>query len=191
MGKIYTKHGDQGKTGLLYGGRVSKSDPYLSAYCTTDEAVTALGLARSLSDSTDIKSIIISLQEDLFTIGAELSTSPEDYSKLQKHFTTISQEMTLRLEEKIDELTGKFELPKSFIIPGNSPTSSALDMARTIVRRAEREAVKLYESNLLANSEVLRYLNRLSDLLFILARFNDRTKDFEQFKDPSSKKSKS
>ena len=187
MTKIYTKHGDQGQTGLLYGGRVSKSDAHLAAYGTTDEAVSALGLARSLCDNTTIKSIIKSLQEDLFTVGAELSTSPKDYSKFQKHFSTVSEKMTQRLEEKMDELTSKFELPKSFIIPGSSPVSSALDMARTIVRRAEREAVKLSESNLLANPEVLRYLNRISDLLFILARFNDRKKSFDQFKDPRSK----
>lgn len=188
MIKIYTKFGDRGETGLLYGGRVSKSDPYLEAYGTTDEAVSTLGLARSLSNNTYIKTIIKGLQADLFTVGAELSTSPRDHEKLEKHFTTISQKMTLHLEEQIDELTSHFTLPKSFIIPGNSSVSAALDMARTIVRRAERQAVKLSEMKCLSNLEVLRYLNRLSDLLFILARFNDRETGFEEFHDPSPKR---
>ena len=188
MIKIYTKYGDRGETGLLYGGRVSKSDPYLEAYGTTDEAVSTLGFARSLSDNTYIKTIIKGLQADLFTVGAELSTSPKDYKKLEKHFTTISPKMILQLEQQIDELTSHFTLPKSFIIPGSSSVSAALDMARTIVRRAERQAVKLSEMKRLSNLEVLRYLNRLSDLLFILARFNDRETDFEEFRDPSPKR---
>ena len=96
--------------------------------------------------------------------------------------------MILHLEQQIDELTSHFTLPKSFIIPGSSSVSAALDIARTIVRRAERQAVKLSEMKRLSNLEVLRYLNRLSDLLFILARFNDRETDFEEFRDPSPKR---
>lgn len=174
MPKIYTKRGDSGETGLLYGGRVPKSDPRCEAFGTTDEALSALGLARALSDDPRVKEIVIQVQRELFTVGAELATAPEQYATMQRHFTIVSAPMVERLEGLIDELETQVRLPRSFIIPGASAASAALDLARTILRRAERRTVALKEAGLLTNDEILRYLNRLADLLFMLARYQDR-----------------
>jgi cob(I)alamin adenosyltransferase len=172
--KIYTRYGDQGQTGLLYGGRVSKADPRCEAYGTTDEAVSALGLARALSDDPRVKEIILQVQRELFTVGAELATDPSGYETFLKHFQPTKAEMVTRIEQLIDQLNEELTLPRSFIIPGASPASAALDLARSTLRRAERRVVELQEKGLLVNAEVLRYLNRLADLLFILARYQDR-----------------
>jgi len=180
MVKIYTRQGDSGETGLLYGGRISKTDSRCEAYGTTDEAVSALGLARSLSVSPRVKEIVMQVQRELFTVGAELATDPSKYTTMQNHFDVISAEMVKGLERLIDELEGQVAIPRSFIIPGASPASSAMDLARAVLRRAERRAVALKESGLLVNEEVLRYLNRLADLLFMLARYEDRDMPLEQ-----------
>ncbi len=174
MPKIYTRYGDQGQTGLLYGGRVSKADPRCEAYGTTDEAVSALGLARALSNDLRVKEIILQAQRELFTVGAELATDPKGYETFLKHFQPTTAEMVTRLEQLIDKLNEELTLPRSFIIPGASPASAALDLARSTLRRAERRVVELKEKGLLVNDEVLRYLNRLADMLFILARYQDR-----------------
>ena len=179
MVKIYTRHGDSGETGLLYGGRVSKTDPRCEAVGTTDEAVSALGLARALSTSPRVKETVKQVQRELFTVGAEMSTDPAQYATMQRHFNVISTPMVERLESLIDELEAEVRLPRSFIIPGASPASSALDLARTILRRAERCAVGLKQAGLLVNDELLRYLNRLADLLFMLARYEDRALPLE------------
>ena len=174
MPKIYTRYGDQGQTGLLYGGRVSKADLRCEAYGTTDEAISALGLARSLTSDQRVKEIILQVQRELFTIGAELATDPREYATFLKHFQPTTPEMVTRLEQLIDQLTEEAPLPRSFIIPGASPASAALDMARSTLRRAERRVVEVKEKGLLANPEVLRYLNRLADMLFVLGRYQDR-----------------
>jgi len=174
MVKIYTRHGDTGETGLLYGGRVSKTDPRCEAFGTTDEAISVLGLARSLSNDPKVKEIIKRVQRELFTVGAELATDPSKYDTMQRNFDVISASMVEQLERLIDELESEVALPRSFIIPGASPASSALDVARAVMRRAERHTVFLKEANLLVNHEVLRYLNRLADMLFMLARYEDR-----------------
>ena len=174
MVRIYTRLGDKGQTGLLYGGRVSKADPRCDAYGTTDEANSALGLARALSQDSKVKAILLQVQRELFTVGAELATDAAQYATLRQHFPVVTPAMVERLEHTIDELDAEVHLPRSFVIPGASPASAALDMARTILRRAERHAVALKESGLLVNDEVLRYLNRLSDLAFMLARYEDR-----------------
>ena len=179
MVKIYTKRGDSGETGLLYGGRVPKTDPRCEAYGTIDEAVSALGLARALSASPKVKEAVKQVQRELFTVGAELSTDPAQYATMQHHFDVVSTAMVERLEQLIDELEAEVQLPRSFIIPGASAASAALDLARTILRRAERRVVGLKESGLLVNDEVLRYLNRLADLLFMLARYEDRALPLE------------
>ena len=178
--RIYTKRGDTGETGLLYGGRVSKADPRCEAYGTTDEAVSALGLARALAEDPRVRRVIKQVQRELFTVGAELATDPAEYHKLEEHFSPVTLEMTARLETLIDELSGHIELPRSFIIPGASPASAALDLARTTLRRAERRTVALQEQGMLHNPEVLRYLNRLADLLFVLARYEDRQLPLER-----------
>lgn len=177
--KIYTKRGDEGETGLLYGGRVSKTDPRVAAYGTIDEAVSALGLARATCRDEVVRESILEVQKDLFKVSSELATDPEHYALLEKHFSVVTPDMTARLESRIDTVSTQVTLPRSFIIPGASAGSAALDMARSSLRRAEREVVGLNEAGLLKNAEILRYLNRLADLLFMLARYEDRSMPFE------------
>ena len=172
--RLYTKTGDEGETGLLYGGRVSKADARAEAYGAVDEAVSALGLARALAAEPRVRETIELLQRHLFTAAAELATAPGYRERLTEHFGAVTPEMTRRLEELIDELQAQTELPRAFVLPGDTPASGALDLARAIVRRAERRAVGLSEAGLLHGPEVLRFLNRASDLLFILARYQDR-----------------
>jgi cob(I)alamin adenosyltransferase len=170
---IVTRTGDSGETGLLYGGRVKKDDPRTEAYGTIDEAISALGLARALVSDRPAKAILLRLQEELFTVGAELATDVEEYATLEKHFKVITVEHTAQLEKEIDALEGRVSLPPAFVVPGESASSAALDVARAAVRRAERRIVALKNSGMLHNPEVLRYVNRLSDLLFMLARAED------------------
>ena len=172
--KIYTKRGDDGETGLLYGGRVSKADLRCEAYGTVDEAVSALGLARSLVQEERLKEVIMEVQRELFVVGGELATDASEYPKLVKHFSVVTPVMVDRLEALIDELNDQMTLPNAFIIPGATPASGALDMARSILRRAERRVVTLKEEGLLHNPVVLQYLNRLADLAFVMARYEDR-----------------
>jgi cob(I)alamin adenosyltransferase len=172
--KIYTKYGDAGQTSLLYGGRVSKSSPYTEAYGITDEAVSAMGLARALSQEGKVKDILQQLQQELFTVGAELATDPQHYELFKRHFKPLAPETIARLEGLIDELEQLMEMPNVFILPGGSPASAALDMARSIIRTGERRTVALKEDGKLSNPDILRYLNRLGDLLFVLARYEDR-----------------
>ena len=178
--KIYTKYGDEGETGLLYGGRISKSDLRTEAYGTTDEAVSALGLARATTDDPDVQRIVKRLQRELFTVGAELATDRAEYANLQRHFSVVTPDMTAALEHDIDTLGAQVQLPRSFIIPGATQASSALDLARSILRRAERRAVQMQTEDMLENPEVIRYLNRASDLVFMLARYQDRALPFER-----------
>ncbi len=178
--KVYTKFGDKGETSLLYGGRVSKNNPHTEAYGITDEAVSAMGLARSLSDDQKVKDILRDLQRDLFTIAAELATEPDKYELFQQHFKPVTQEMVGDLETTIDSLEEEFTMPQVFVLPGGSPASSAIDMARTIIRTAERRVVALAEAGGLTNELILNYLNRLGDLLFVLARYHDRELPIER-----------
>lgn len=168
--RLFNKKGDSGTTSLLYGSRVSKSDPRPETYGTLDEANSTLGFAKALSGNERMKKIIHKIQEDLFVIGGELATDPENYEKLQGK---ITEKDVQALQDLIEELESEVTLPKSFIIPGSSPVSAVLDMARTIVRRGERRAVRLKEDNILINDMILAYLNRSADLLFILARHED------------------
>ncbi len=170
MPKIYTKQGDDGTTGLLYGGRVSKADPATEAYGTTDEAVAVLGLVRALSDDAELKEEILGLQRELFVVGADLATNPQERNKLEPGVSLVTAEMVERLEGRIDELVAQHPLPNAFIVPGAEPVSAALDVARSVVRRAERRAIELGRSEAAVNDDVVRYLNRLSDLLFVMAR---------------------
>jgi cob(I)alamin adenosyltransferase len=167
--RIYTKTGDDGTTGLLYGGRVSKDDAATEAYGTTDEAVAVLGIARAAADPA-MSDEILSLQRELFVVGADLATNPDERSRLEAGVSLVTAEMTERLERRIDELVGERALPNTFIVPGAGEVSAALDLARSVVRRAERCVVTLEREGRDVNPEVRRYLNRLSDLLFVLAR---------------------
>jgi len=178
--RVYTKFGDKGETSLLYGGRVSKNNPHSEAYGITDEAVSAMGLARSLSEDSRVKDTLRDLQRDLFTIAAELATDPGKYELFQQHFKPVTLEMVESLEQTIDSLEEDVDMPKVFILPGGTPASSAIDMARCIIRTAERRVVALKEEDLLTNIQILAYLNRLGDLLFVLARYQDRDLPIER-----------
>ena len=178
--KIYTKYGDSGETSLLYGGRVSKNSLHTEAYGTTDEAVSAMGLARALSQDSHVKDTLRQLQREMFTVGAELATDPAHYQTYQRHFSPVTAEMVTRLEELIDKLEEETKLPPVFILPGASGASAAMDMARTMARTAERRVVALQEAGGLTNPEILRYLNRVGDLLFVLARYEDRALPLEK-----------
>lgn len=177
---IYTKQGDDGETGLLYGGRISKNDLRTEAYGTTDEAVSLLGLGRAHSTDPEVQRIVKRLQRELFTVGAELATDRAEHAKLERHFSVVTPEMTAALERDIDALGGQVGLPRSFIVPGASQASAALDAARAVLRRAERRVVEMKQRDLIENGELLRYLNRASDLVFMLARYEDRRLPFER-----------
>jgi len=169
--RIYTRQGDDGTTGLLYGGRVSKASPVTEACGTVDEAVALLGLARAhASDVTAAE--LLGLQRELFVVGADLATNPDERGKLEPGVSLVTNEMTGRLEGRIDELVRAHPLPNVFIVPGANPTSACLDVARSVIRRAERRVVEIRGSGGEVNDAVLRYLNRLSDLLFVLARIS-------------------
>ena len=171
MPRIYTKTGDDGTTGLLYGGRVPKSDPVTDAYGTVDEAVAAIGLARASCDDPQLAEELLGLQRELFVVGADLATNPSERGKLEPEVTSVTEAMTGRLERRIDALVDRRPLPTVFIVPGADPVSAAIDLARAVVRRAERLTVGLLQAGgREVNAEVARYLNRLSDLLFVLAR---------------------
>ena len=178
--RVYTKFGDKGETSLLYGGRVSKNNPHSEAYGITDEAVSAMGLARSLSEDPRVKDTLRDLQRDLFTIAAELATDPGKYELFQQHFKPVTPEMVESLEHIIDSLEEDVDMPTVFILPGGTPASSAIDMARCIIRTSERRVVALKEGDLLTNDHILAYLNRLGDLLFVLARYQDRDLPIER-----------
>ena len=178
--RIYTKKGDTGTTGLLFGGdRVSKADLRTDAYGTTDEAVSALGLARAAiggeTDRTEVRlaELILRLQRELFVVGAELATHADRRARLTDAVTRVTPAMVAALEAEIDSLEELVEQPKEFVLPGETPTGAALDLARTTVRRAERRSVALADAGELPDSQVVPYLNRLADLLFVMARAAD------------------
>lgn len=171
MPRIYTKTGDDGTTGLLYGSRISKADLATEAYGTTDEAVAALGLARSLCEDDAIRQDIMALQRELFVVGADLATNPDERGRLQPEVSLVTPAMVERLEQRIDAVVEVRPLPDVFVVPGANPGSAALDLARSIVRRAERRVVEMEGAARHVNPDVGRYLNRLSDLLFVLARW--------------------
>jgi cob(I)alamin adenosyltransferase len=170
--RIYTRRGDDGTTGLLYGGRVPKSDPRTEAYGTTDEAVAALGVARAFLPPGALADLVLQLQRELFVVGAELATQPRNAHKLVPGATRVSAGMVEALERLIDEHTGRVAMPSEFVVPGETRASALLDLARSVVRRAERRAVELARSQEVGG-DLIRYLNRLSDLLFVLARHEE------------------
>jgi cob(I)alamin adenosyltransferase len=174
--KIYTRKGDDGTTSLWYGGRVPKPSVRTEAYGAVDEANSALGLARALCkevEREDLHASILSLQHGLFVAGAELATSPEAADRLQDEVSRITDEMVETLEGEIDRYMAEVDLPPHFVIPGGTRLSAALDVARAVIRRAERRVVELRDSEGLASDAVLRYLNRASDLAFAFARAAD------------------
>lgn len=171
--KIYTRTGDEGTTGLLYGGRVSKDSPLPSAYGAVDEAQAAIGVARAeTGEGSELDHILVSLERDLWVLMSELATDPSNRHKLTPDETLTSEAMVLRLEEIIDEVSTRFEPPSGFVIPGGNRVSALLDVARTVVRRAERDVMAAIPPS---ESAAVPYLNRLSDLLWTLARWQEGT----------------
>jgi cob(I)alamin adenosyltransferase len=180
---VATGRGDDGTTGLLFGGdRVRKDDARTEAYGTVDEAVAAIGLARAelglkaqygvLSPAFGgLAELLLRLQRELFAIGAELATNPDNRDRQQDGATRVSREMVDGLDTVLRETEAKIELPREFVVPGETRVSAALEIARTVVRRAERRTVTLAAADeAIARGLVLPYLNRLADLLWILAR---------------------
>ena len=161
--------GDDGTTGLLGGGRAAKDDPRVEAFGTVDEASSALGLARSLTAHPRVRALCEELQRGLYAVGAELGTSPG----AARSFATTTPEQVARLEALIAELEAEVPMPEGFILPGATPASGALDLARAITRRAERRTVTLDRAGGLGNREVRRWLNRLSLVLFVLGRYEE------------------
>ena len=174
--KTFNKKGDSGETSLLYGVRVSKCDMRCEAYGTIDEVVSLLGLAKNFCQPS-IRDILSNVQRDLFTVGAELATPQERYPELAAKGKVIKPEMVQRLEDLIDDFEAKIDMPREFIIPGACASSATLDVARTVIRRAERRAVALKQAEQLVNERVLEYLNRLADLVFTLARYQEKVGD--------------
>jgi cob(I)alamin adenosyltransferase len=176
--KIYTRKGDDGTTGLWYGGRVPKDAGRPEAYGSIDEAASALGLARSAAErGGELYADILRTQNELFVAGAELATAPEAAGRLEEGVSKVTADMVERLESDIDRYMDRVDLPPKFTIPGGTELSARLDVARAAVRRAERRVAALED---LADDTVLRYLNRLSDALFAMARFADEPEP-EQF----------
>jgi cob(I)alamin adenosyltransferase len=154
---------------------VAKTDPRTEAYGAVDEAISALGAARALVKDRGRHAIILRVQSELFTVGAELATDAGEYDKLEQHFMIVTPDFTSRVEGEIVDLERRVPLPDAFVIPGGTPGAAALDVARAVLRRAERRIVGLQQAGQLRNPEVLRYANRLSDLLFMLARAEEGT----------------
>jgi len=168
MAKVTTGTGDTGYTGLLGSERVAKYDPRPDTFGTVDEATSALGLARATTLDPKVKEIIYRIQNELYLLMGELATTPENYEKMGLRMTADHVQWLEQVEESIKK---EVEINNKFIIPGDTLDGAALDLARTIIRRAERMAVKLLHDGVIQNGEVIRYLNRLSDLVFILARY--------------------
>ena len=172
--KIYTRKGDDGTTGLWYGGRVPKFAGRPEAYGSVDEAASALGVARAAAARDgELYADILRLQNELFVAGAELATAPEAADRLEPGVSKVTSGMVERLESDIDRYMARVELPPKFVIPGGTELSARLDVARAAVRRAERRVAELKNDGDLADETVLTYLNRLSDALYAMARFAD------------------
>jgi cob(I)alamin adenosyltransferase len=161
--------GDDGTTGLLGGGRASKDDLRIEAYGTVDEASSAIGLAKALTADERVREIAERLQRDLYRVGAELATNPDAAGR----FVTTSEADVAGLDRLLAELEAEVPMPDGFILPGATPASAALDLARTVVRRAERRCVTLVREGGLDNAHTRRYLNRLSLVLFVLGRYEE------------------
>ena len=170
MARIYTKTGDDGSTGLLFGGRVSKGGELVSATGDVDEAISVLGVARAGCANAERASLLLQVQRELFVVAADLAVNPDHRDRLRPGVSLVVPEMVADLEQLIDGLTVKRPLRPVFLVPGSTATEAAIDLARTVVRRAERHAVRARVAGHAVSDNALYYLNRLSDLLFVLAR---------------------
>jgi cob(I)alamin adenosyltransferase len=168
--KIYTRKGDDGTTGLYFGGRVSKAAEAVDAYGTVDEAQAFLGLARAEAErGGELDTLLIRLERDLWVLMADLATAADNRHKLEDGTTKVTAEMVSALEARIDDLSDRFTMPTEFVVPGQTRVAALLDVARTVVRRSERLAIAAAVDGSLA----VAYLNRLSDLLWTMARWQE------------------
>ena len=172
--KTFNEKGDRAETGLLYGRRISKASSRCEFFGAVDEAVSALGLARALAKKEQVRVILFAVQKELFVPAAELAVPPEHYAEYKFRGPVVTEEMVQRLTSLIEELEKQVTMPQEFIIPGDTQASAAVDLARAVVRRAERRAAQIFEEGRLPNDNILKYLNRLADLLFALARFEEK-----------------
>jgi cob(I)alamin adenosyltransferase len=169
--RIYTRRGDDGTTGLFHGGRVPKDDSGPEAYGTVDEAVSTLGVARSQADG-DVAGAVLAVQRELFVVAAELATDPSQRSRLEPGISLVEESMIEAVERRIDLIDAEVGMPTEFVVPGGDPVAASIDVARTVVRRAERAAVAHFGEG--TESLVVPYLNRLADYLYMLARAIER-----------------
>jgi cob(I)alamin adenosyltransferase len=168
--RIYTRAGDDGTTGLYFGGRVRKDDASIELNGTVDEAQAFLGLARSTASSGgELDRLLVTIERDLWVLMAEVATAPNNRPKLVAGKSLVTEEMVARLEASIDEISARTEWPREFVVPGDDHVAAGLDVARTVVRRAERLAVASHAEG----SLVPTYLNRLSDLVWAAARWHE------------------
>lgn len=167
--KFYTAEGDDGTTGLLGKGRVKKYHPRPAAYGDVDEAQAALGVARAAMQDAEAAAVVLQAQRDLYHLMAELAAEKD----AAHHFRTIDAARVEWLEQQTDAYGQRIDLPREFTVSGDSAAGAALDLARTVVRRAERGVVRLYDEDYIENTHLLAYLNRLSSLLFVLSRYED------------------
>lgn len=168
--KVYTRKGDDGTTGLLYGGRVAKDAPQPTAYGSCDELQAFLGLARAEADD-ELGAVLVGVERDLWVLMGELATDPSKRDRLEPGATLVTEAMVTHLEQVIDDVSERFDPPTEFVVPGESRVGALLDVARTVARRAERDAL----GAAVPGSAVVPYLNRLSDLLWTLARWQEGT----------------
>jgi cob(I)alamin adenosyltransferase len=170
---VATGKGDDGTTGLLYGGRIAKDDLRVDAYGAVDEGVAALGVARvALREAglAELAELILRYQRELFVVGAELATNPTAVDRLQDAVTRVSEGMVSVVESDLALWEGRMEMPREFVVPGETAASAALEVARTVVRRAERRIVTLNRASEIDSPWIIPYVNRLADLLWVLAR---------------------
>jgi cob(I)alamin adenosyltransferase len=170
---VATGRGDDGTTGLLYGGRIAKDDPRTEAYGCVDEAVAALGLARvelAAAGLADLAESVLRWQRELFVVGAELASNPEAEDRLQDGVTRVSEAMLEGVEAELARWEAQVEMPREFVVPGETRASAALELARTVLRRAERRVIALERAVEPESAWTVPYLNRLADLAWVLAR---------------------
>ena len=171
MPTFYTRTGDDGFTGLLGEGRVPKYHPLTEAVGAVDEAAAALGIARAACQGERSPELILTVQRDLYHLMAEIASTRENAARFRK----IDASRVKWVEEQTDLLANQVEMPKDFILPGDSYAGATFALARTVIRRAERSVARLYHEQLIENPELLRYLNRLSSLCFVLELYENRT----------------
>lgn len=176
MDSFYSRKGDDGYTNLLGEGRVPKFHPQPEAYGSVDEISSSLGLAKALSESEVVTEVATQVQRDLYHLMAELAATEENAEKFRK----IDTSRVEWLESQIDAFGADIEVPNEFILPGDSTGGAAFDLARTVTRRAERAVAKLFLDGTLENSNLLKYLNRLSSLCFILSLWENNQAGYQQ-----------